>query len=154
MVMCELCGKKTENLVKAIVEGGLLSVCGECANFGKVVEITKPVISSEIEKPRMIRASGVDEVDSIVEDYAQLIKKAREREGLKQEEVALKLAEKDSLISNVESGHMVPSIKLARKFEQFFRINLIEKVKETKSRTFDLSDSNLTIGDLLKMKKE
>jgi len=116
---CELCGKKTK-LVKARIDGVLLNVCLECAKSGKIVEQqikTMPV--------KRLTAPAQPE-EYVVPDFAQQIRLARQKKGLKQEELARLLNEKLSLISSVESGKHVPDLKLARKLEKFFGIKLIE----------------------------
>ncbi|MBU1204095.1 MAG: TIGR00270 family protein [Nanoarchaeota archaeon] len=153
MPSCEMCGKRAEFLNKAIVEGVMLSVCNDCSEFGKAVKIEKPVIEEEKPLPRPIRTITTEFVDSIVNDYASIIKNAREKMDLKQKEVAQRIAEKESVIHNIETGHLEPSIKLARKLEQFFRIRLVEQIEEKREKQLDLRSTNLTIGDLLKIKK-
>ena len=108
MVGCEICGKNLENLEKAIVEGVMMNVCSGCAKFGKVIPVRKPLI----EPRRVIPVQTKEVMEEIVTDYAELIKKGRERKGLKQEELAKDIAEKESVISKVESGSLKPSFIL------------------------------------------
>lgn len=152
MPSCDMCGKKVEFLNQAIVEGTMLSVCESCSEFGKIVKVEKPHIEESKKPQKIIPTSTTTMIDAIIEDWASKIKNAREKLGLTQEDLAQKIAEKESVIHNVESGHLEPSIKLAKKFEQFFRITLIEKIKEEHKTNIDLRSSNITIGDLLKMK--
>ena len=119
MPECELCGKKG-NLVKARIDGILLNVCRECARSGQIIEETKPV------KIKIAHQKLVEPEEIVVPDYAEKIRLARQRAGLKQEDVAKSLNEKLSVISAVESGKRTPDLKLAKKFEKFFKINLIE----------------------------
>lgn len=148
MVGCEICGKNLENLEKAIVEGVMMNVCSGCAKFGKVIPVRKPLI----EPRRVIPVQTKEVMEEIVTDYAELIKKGRERKGLKQEELAKDIAEKESVISKVESGSLKPSFILAKKLEQFLDIKLIEFFEEKKEINLNLKDNGLTIGDLLKAK--
>jgi len=148
MGSCEVCGKNFENLEKAIVEGVMMNVCSDCSKFGKVIAIRKPLI----EPKRVIPIQTKEVVEDIVTDYAEIIKKAREKKGLKQEDLAKNIAEKESVIHKVETGSLKPSFILARKLEQFFGIKLIETLEEKKEVNLNLKDSGLTIGDLLKLK--
>lgn len=155
MPQCEMCGTEAK-LVDAIVEGSILSVCSRCAKFGNVIAIQKPVENPRPSKKLEIKQEiEMDkEVETIVEDYSLLVRKARERKGLKQEELARFIAEKESVIQKVESGHLEPSFSLAKKLEQFLGIKLIDKTNVAyEKKELDLNDSTLTIGDLIKFKK-
>ena len=150
-MQCEMCGREGE-LIKVIVEGTMLSVCNKCSKFGNVIEVKKPVVKEEVR--RIVSIEPVEEMERIVDDCSEKVKKAREKLGLKQEELAKQIAEKESVVHKVETGSLKPNLKLAKKFGQFLKINLIEKYKEEKKRNLDFRDSDLTIGDLVKMKKK
>lgn len=150
--ICELCGKPNDNLIEAIVEGALLRVCRKCSDFGHVIPIQKST-TLEIPKKKIVIEKEPEEFEIITSNYAQKVKQAREKLDLKQEQLAQKIAEKISVIHKIESGHLRPSLALAKKLEHFLHIKLIEKYKEEKSKTIDFTDSDLTIGDLLKFKK-
>src|SRR3989344_2337696 len=109
---CEICGEERD-LVKAIVEGSLLDVCEECSKFGNTIVVKK--IQRE-EKP--IRKTTTEIINIISPEYPKLIKESREKLGLKQKDLALKLNEKESLIHKLETGSMQPTILLARKLER------------------------------------
>lgn len=157
MGQCEMCGKD-KLLVDAIVEGTMLSVCKGCAKFGHVIEIKKnqeinghPQRTLEINKTK----SFDKYMETIVNNYPELIKTTREKKGLKQEELAQAIAEKTSLIHNIESGNLEPPFNIAKKLEQFLRIELITKTKETyEKKEININNSEFTIGDLLKMQKD
>lgn len=145
-----MCGKEAE-LVQAIVEGTMLSVCSNCAKYGNVIEVRKPEIKKE---RKAIVKEELEIIEIVVKDYAEKIKKAREAKELTQEKLAKAIAEKESVIQNLESAQLRPSLKLARKLEQFLHVKLIDTHKEEASKKkFDLKDKSLTIGDLLKIKK-
>ena len=145
---CEICGKRFDNLERAIVEGVLINVCHDCSKFGKVITIKKPLIEPE----RIISVQRREETEDIVDNYAELIKQAREKKGLKQEELAMNIAEKESIIHKIETRSLKPSFKLARKLEQFLGIKLIELQEEKKDLSLNLKNNGLTIGDLLRIK--
>jgi putative transcription factor len=64
------------------------------------------------------------------------------------------LYEKASVINRIESGKMVPDIKLARKLERTLNIKLIEKqddiIAEDRSSS---SSKGATIGDIARIKR-
>jgi|SRR3989344_3539404 len=146
---CDLCGRH-DRLTEAIIEGSMLSVCGNCAGFGKIVAIPK---NKEVRDVPRRKIAIERETEIIVANYSKLVKEAREKLGLKHEELAKNIAEKESVIHRLESGLLQPPIDLARKLEQALKIRLVAVYKEAKEKAIDLSDSSLTIGDLLKMKK-
>ncbi len=145
-MQCELCGNDSADYT-AIVEGAELNVCAKCAKFGKVIR--KPIIK-KIEKP--VKVSEDSEIiETVVDNYSEIIKKAREKLGLKQEELAKKMAEKESVIHKLESGHLKPNVELAKKLENFLKINITEKIEVRKENVSKTKTESLTIGDLIKL---
>lgn len=145
-----MCGKDRE-LVDAIVEGAVVQVCLECSKHGNVIAINQPVVDKKIEKAQEIEARP-EYVDVVVNDFSDRIKRARERKGMKQEDLAQALAEKESVIQSLETGGLKPTFKLAKKLSVFLSIDLIESVEATKKseKNIDFDSRNVTIGDLLK----
>lgn len=151
MPSCDMCGKEFEDLVDAIIEGAVVQVCLGCSKHGSVITINQPVVDKKIEQQKELEASP-EYVDVIVSDFATRIKSGRERKGLKQEDLAQAIAEKESVVHQLETGKLKPSFKLAKKLSVFLSVDLVESVeassKETKKINF--LDQNVTIGDLLK----
>jgi len=149
---CEMCGAQT-NLEKYRVEGVLMSLCPKCGAHGiKEKEPKKALFKYNTKKEEETKT-----IELVKEEYAQIIRNAREKTGLKQKDLAQKIAEKESLIHNIESGHHKPSIKLARKLERFLHIELITKYEEKKLEKQNLNEKaakgeRLTIGDMIKKK--
>ncbi len=146
MASCEICGEDRD-LVKAIIEGSLLDVCNNCAKFGNTIVVKQ--LKKE-EKPVKKMTSEI--INIINPDYPSLIKNAREKLGLKQQDLALKLNEKESIIHKLETGSLQPTIILARKLEKTLNINLVEIYQES-HETLNIKDDKITIGDLLKLRK-
>jgi putative transcription factor len=162
-IMCDMCSSQ-EASYRIEVEGSILNVCEKCVSYGRLVGKIKQA-PSEKQKKKQEKATlreeikktakATETVQLIVPNYAALIKNAREKTGLKQEEVAKKIAEKESVLHKLESGVMQPDMSLARKLEKFFRIKLIEEVEVDGSAGEEKkthSDS-LTVGDLINIKK-
>ena len=147
-----MCGRN-EPLVKIETEGTTLDVCKACSRFGKIVRAPKKVYSN---KPRTFSKSAVPQTEQIiVADYYVRIKNARESKGLKQNEVAEQLGEKESLYNQLERGHKRPSIPTAKKLEKFFKITLIEEFTNKIDATIakaPMGKQGLTIGDMIRMK--
>ena len=90
---CEICGQEKDNLVKAIVEGALFNVCEDCSKFGNVIVVRQPK-----KEERIIKRQTTEIINIIDPSYPSLIKTALEKLGLKQQELALQLNEKESII--------------------------------------------------------
>ncbi len=154
-MQCDMCGKDTV-LLRAMVEGTELKVCEKCSKYGKVLGRLSPAVSLKKEKHKQAESENEPEiVQIIVPDYNKKIKSARESMGLKQEEIAAKINERESLINKIESGHQKPDLALCRKLEKFFKIKLIEEQKMEKDAESKHArkPEGLTIGDLIKVRK-
>jgi len=148
MSVCEMCGNESP-LVKTVIEGVELSVCKNCSGFGKIVR-KRTFIPS---KKKFFREEKEDEdIDVLKEDYPSIIREKREQMGLKQKEMAMFLAERESVIHKIEAGNYKPSIKLARKIEKYLNIKLIEK-QHIEKQDLKVNKQILTIGDMIKIKK-
>ena len=145
---CELCGRNSE-LVQAVVEGSMLNVCNDCSKFGNVVAVqkTRPIIQNKIRK--IMEEESLEIVKS---GFGTLIKEAREKLGLKQEEFAKRLNEKESFMHKIESNSIKPSISFSKKLEKALGIKLVEFYKEDEKKNINFKDDGLTIGDLIKIK--
>ncbi len=146
---CEICGKQAK-LISIIIEGSMLQVCKDCAGFGKTVLIPEKPQIKEKQKPVKIK---IEETILITKEYPKLIKDAREKSNLKQKDLAEKAGEKESVIHQLESGILEPSLILAKKLENILKIKLIETHEENKEN-INFSDSSTTIGDLIKLKRK
>jgi putative transcription factor len=149
---CEICGRKIIGKpTKTKIESSIMLTCNECAKFGKIQrEPPKPRKSRPTK--RISRARGPSE--EVIEDYNSIIRNAREKKGWSREELAEKLYEKASVISRIESGKMIPDIKLARKIERTLKIRLIEKLEDVHSDDIGSTASKgATIGDIARIKK-
>jgi putative transcription factor len=159
-MQCEMCGSVIDSgLFKTKIEGSVINVCNKCSRYGVVVAQVKsvPILSRDKKEKSEKKTDHVSQetetIFVIAPNYATKIKSGRERLGLKQEELAKKLNERDSLLSKIESGAIEPSIKLAEKLERFFNIKLIEEHKEDGKLVIQGKATGATIGDLAKIKK-
>jgi putative transcription factor len=149
---CEICGKKIiGSPMKTKIESSIMLTCNECAKFGKIQrEPPKAKPRRPIKRAQRIREPS----EEVVEDYNKIIRDSREKNGWSREELAEKLYEKASVISRVESGKMVPDIKLARKLERTLHIKLIEKLEDVTQKDMDSSSGRgATIGDIARIKR-
>ena len=144
---CEMCGRNIENPYDVNVEGVVMQLCKNCIRFGTIINKPKSIIKAnkiEIKK---------DEITEIIaEDFFIKIKNARESRQLMQKDLAKEIGVKESLIHKIESGNMEPGLDLAKKFEKYLNIRLIEKQKEELSK-IKSNKNTLTIGDILNIKQ-
>lgn len=148
MPSCEMCGKN-DKLFRTMVEGAEMMLCKDCSRFGKVLAAPKIIIKKEAIRQK--QESKPEIIEVIVPDYGKIVKERREKLGLKQEELAKKINEKESLIHKIESGAFEPGIMLARKLEGFLKIKLIEKSEEESVMPAKKSGP-VTIGDVISIK--
>lgn len=160
---CEICGKPIgDNPIRAKVEGSVVNVCKECSKLGKIQRT--PVAPTRFKKPTNSKAKktanptpkrSYREPDEIVENYAELIRNARESKKISREVLAKSLSEKTSIINRLESGKMEPDLKLAKKIEKKLNIQLIEKNSLSDLDEFKGgSIKEPTLGDFIKVKRK
>ena len=149
-----MCGKET-SLFRAVIEGTQLKVCGGCGKFGRVIDQIRAPEKENKKKIEKQVEEELERIDTIVPDYPKKVKDARESLGLKQEALAQKINEKESVIHKIETGHYEPNLALAKKIEKFLNITLIEEqeIEKAKDKVMPSSSGSLTIGDLIKLKK-
>lgn len=146
-------------MLKAKVEGTVLDVCEGCARFGEVIRRPAPIHTKNIpsSRPQAQMPARKEIVQMIVEDYAEKIRNAREKRGLKQEEFAKMLNQKESVMQKIEAGSFQPSINLARKLERKLSIKLIEEFSESGEVPLETRKSKtdgFTLGDFIKDKRK
>lgn len=148
-----MCGSEGK-LFKVNIEGTQLNVCAACSRFGQVVErVPTPLTRKQkTAKKEALAQQEKEIVQLIVEDYGNLIKDKREKMGLKQKELAAKMSERESLIQKIETGRIEPSIELARKFERYLGLKLVEEHEEVSEKKAVGSGKALTIGDIIQIK--
>ena len=151
-MVCDMCGSD-KRLYKAEVEGTMLNVCEACAKFGQVKgPVPRPVMRKKEFKP--VKPISQDQLlQRIVEDFSEIIKTKREKLGLKQEDFAKKIKEKESLIHKIETGNFRPSMKLARKIEKFLKVTLVEQMSDSPVAIGKSKTEAFTLGDFIRVKK-
>jgi putative transcription factor len=163
-MICEMCGKKVTFLKKVTIEGVSLEVCSECAKFG--IESKKeapkevgprPIIAQRLEvrekrgRPRDVLEKG--EKDDLIEDYGARIRAARERAGMSQKDLAMKINERVTILSKIEANQMQPDEKIISKLQKELGIVLKEKVPDVVAAK-ESARQSLTLADLIRMQKD
>ncbi len=146
-MQCELCGKDGQ-VVKARIEGVILTVCDGCGSLGDILSAPPAAQKRYVSPPKQ------ETVYTIVDNYSQMLKHKRESLGLTQEDFARKINEKISVIHHLESGKLEPSIDLARKLEKALGLRLVQENQlQHDADKSERKGAALTIGDIIQLKK-
>ena len=96
----------------------------------------------------------VDISQEIVENYAEVIREAREKAGLNHEDLGKRINEKESVLRKVETGKMIPNNLLVSKLEHTLKIKLLVPVSEEKVSLPKEASHEFTLGDAIKIAKK
>ncbi|RME79598.1 MAG: helix-turn-helix domain-containing protein [Methanobacteriota archaeon] len=118
MGQCDICGleRKTRGV---IVEGAEVEACYACVGKQSGEEKKRTV---KKERPKTVKE------ESIVENYAEIVKNAIKESGKREEDIAKEMNITLSYLKHIERGEMMPDMKTAKKFEKKFNIRLVETV--------------------------
>lgn len=172
-MQCEMCGKQTESLKVALVEGSELDVCSDCESFGEVLHeesddggagetAGSAASSGGTGGTASTTTSGgggggggrrdpFEEMGALAADYPERVREAREAMELTQEELADRLNEKQSLIRKIERGDMRPDEDVRGKLESTLEVSLTEEVAADDWESED-SGEGYTLGDIVERK--
>lgn len=151
---CEVCGRPVRKLVQVNIEGSVVRACFSCSKLGTRVPGHKPRVpgpKSFRRKPSFKRQEPTLEP---VPGYGDALRDRREELGLTQEELGKRLNEKTSVVARLEAERMVPSEALAKKIERHMGIRILEKVDEQREQAYRASGGELTLGDVVKIKRK
>ena len=152
LMRCEICGKKVVGRpVRVKIDGSIMQTCNECSKFGKVQKEPRRPVKAKT-SPRRPRVR--EPLYEVSEEFNTIIRMAREKKGWSREDLANKIYEKASVINRIESGKMIPDIKLARKIEKVLNIKILDKIEEEQPE--DITPSRrggTTIGDIAQIKR-
>lgn len=161
---CEICGSKIYGPSKRIIlEGSKLLVCMKCSNLGE------PDVNTERYPSRTKRRTlgtpvrkrtgesrlprEVEELE-VAEDFPKMIKEAREKKKMSQQDLARTVKERLSIIQKIELGKMTPDLRISRALEHTLRIKLLLPKSEIPVETDKPDQTGLTLGDVIQYKKK
>lgn len=162
-MICEICGREIFGKPKRIiVDRAELTVCQECSRLGEpAVEARRP--AARAARPgASVRRAGAPRIpkelleSEVCEDFAERVRRGRIAAGMSQEELAKRINEKASVIQRVESGKMVPSIRLCRMLEHALKIKLLveARAEETIPKAqLGAAVQEPTLGELARIKR-
>jgi len=148
-----------------------MTVCGSCARLGTpyqeprpevgvprtVTTRSAPLISLHPAPPRPADKRvprDIQELD-LAEKYPQIIQKARRKHKLTQEDLAMKVKERLSIIQKIELGKMVPDMRLARTLEHVLQVKLLVPAAEPPVPKLPATATKeVTLADVAKIRKK
>ena len=163
---CEICGNPIRGPPsRIVVEGARLVVCIKCSTYGE--DYWQPASPSKAPerplprpvkaKPRRPPATPTKESRELElpDDFGARIRKARERLGLTQEDLAKQAKERLSIIQKIELGKMAPNLQLSKTLEHVLRTKLLVPTVEPEPPKSAIAETQeLTIGDVIQFKKK
>ncbi len=168
-VYCEMCGRPVHRREAYIVylEGTRLVVCPACYSriakraskalpYTEAMRRPKPAARRPGPRPRARpRRASLDEFE-VVPDYAERVRRAREKLGWSQRTLAQAVREGENVIKRIEAGRLTPSIDLARRLEKVLGIKLLEPVVEESHAALPPAErvKDITLGDIVIVRKK
>jgi len=133
MPTCEICGKSVDKTKKIKIDRVVLEVCDQCAVYGVPVEDSTMPTSTAVKTQRIFsqktqKTPAVKEDYVLVDNYPEIVRKARQQIGIEQKDLAKRINEKQSVISKIESGSFQPDDAIVKKLEKALKIKLREKL--------------------------
>jgi putative transcription factor len=139
-MLCEMCGKDVESTSRVRIERSVLSLCPDCARFGKALDPPPAPAASapaSFGRPGGASRTGggprrLEERDlyqeigemELAPDWAKRIRVAREGLHWTPEDLGKKLNEKKSVVLKLESGGFRPPDDLVRRVERLLKVRL------------------------------
>lgn len=143
-----MCGSDTSSSTKVKIEGAVLNVCDSCKDLGEEVGTSGSKKKKRKKKSSRTKKRGSGK--TLVPDYGERVKAAREDEQLSIKEVADELNEKESLIKKIEQEDLKPDKSLAKKLSKRFDITLYTtpEVSDHGSSTDNSNSKKATLEDV------
>lgn len=167
ILICEVCGATVDIAFEVIYKGSRGYACEKCISKYGLVRVRKsqsppkktssPILYGQkpvgrVVKKRRVFNVGLNDVE-LVEDYGRVIREARERLGLTQEQLAKKLGIKLSYLKKIEGGVIPPPNDLARKIERILNIRILYRIEEVDEPELSndkySGEEGFTLGDLI-----
>jgi len=138
--------------------------CGKCAELGSAFwepefessahpggsQSRTRVASLPVKRKVSIK---VPEDVAVIDSFGLLVRQARQKLGLSQEDLGRKIGEKASVIGKIESEKMVPDQRLSAKLEHILRVRLLMPISESKNFFPSSAPSKgVTLGEIAILK--
>ena len=156
-MFCEICGREIVGKpARSLVEGARLIVCQQCSSLGTQLpgfpdRPPRPTVAPTRTHAPIERLPKAIEESDLLEEYADIIKEGREKQGLTQQDLAFKAKEKVTVIQKIEIGKMLPTMRLTKELEHILRVRLLAPREEIEIPSPPRRASpapNVTLGDV------
>ena len=136
-------------------------VCGGCQRLGKPYRedpVPHQPVPGMIRMPRMTQhktpqlPKEMEELE-VAENFPDLVRKRRMKLGLSQEDLAMRVREKLSVIQKIETGKMAPDTRLCRELQHELKIKLLVPRKEEPTPKSS-APAEVTLGDIIKIRNK
>jgi putative transcription factor len=135
---CEVCGSPLPAAPSRVeIDGAVMVVCASCARLGKPVWGSSSPKGRQDSPQAALRYMAQSPAETEYEmdpEYNVVIRQAREKMGLSQEQLGKLINEKPSVIRMVETKKLMPDVTLTRKFMHQLKVNLLVSVGELEGR--------------------
>lgn len=152
---CDLCGAPIRGKGHTVVyEGGVVTVCDAC--YSRIAKYAKPYREEKVQVKNTVqhqRRPKEEKELMVVDDYAVIIKNARERLKMTQKDLADKLKVSENIIKRFEGGKLKPTIDQARALEKILGVKLIEEVPSGGEASSRVRLDELTLGDIVNIRE-
>ncbi|MGC9209740.1 MAG: multiprotein bridging factor aMBF1 [Acidilobus sp.] len=154
---CEVCGRPIRGQGhRVLLEGAEVIVCDECyeklVRSGRAVPVAKRP-QRVTQAPKAKRATG--EMLEVVDDYPEIIRRAREQRGWTTAVLAQKLRVSEDLVRRIESGKVKPTVELAKRLEGLLKVKLLQPVEyEEGEGSSPPGPEALTFGDVAVVRRD
>lgn len=135
MILCEKCVKKASKVISPLGQAS-------AQQLPTPRQVGRPKLSKQLER-----------VEEVVDNYAEVIREARERASLTRDALAAMLGVKVSVLRRIEEGTLVPTVELARKIEKTLKVRLFTQVIEERKRGGETRAWEETLGDVVVFKE-
>ncbi len=144
MDSCDVCGKQSSDMYSVLLEGARMIVCEKCSRGNKIIAKIESGQGSSTKSH--VGRQKEDEVE-VVEDYGDIIRKARESTGLNIDQFAMKINERASGLRRVEEGRTLPTVQLTEKLEKELGIKLTAPAEKSQKSAVISKDEPITLWD-------
>ncbi|MCK5043221.1 MAG: TIGR00270 family protein, partial [Candidatus Aenigmarchaeota archaeon] len=127
MGACDICGSTRETR-KTSLEGADIEACYSCVPGKK--ERTYDGPRRNVKKDFKKRPELPKVNFEFVDDFGDIIKKAREKADITQKDFGLMVNEHSSVIQKIEHNDLKPRLGLAKKIEKKLKIRIINKIEQ------------------------
>ncbi|MCE4628345.1 MAG: multiprotein bridging factor aMBF1 [Desulfurococcales archaeon] len=157
---CEMCGSPIVGRpYRAIVDGVEMVLCASCylklTRSGRAVPVRerpRRAKAASRQPKRPTRKVSIELLD-LVEDYPEIIRRAREAKGWDLRTLAQKLRISETMLRRIEQGKYKPPIDLARRIEKILKIKILEPT-ELEDEYEAPPPGKLTLGDVVIIRRD